>query len=212
MSDLTEPLAEVWMYPLRKGDKLGSVQWVEFHLNDFLTSTFVTHAQASGRTDDVFRALLLWSECYRQDPVGTLPDDDVVLAFLARMPLEAWAAARDHILHGWEPCQVETPKGYVQRLGHHLIAEISERTYRRYVGKAAARESHGLAVRKNRVRKKLVELKLTRMSESDAVVTAIVQHLDAGQLWITDDSVRQAAEMFQAPVRLVHESGRSGAE
>lgn len=197
----------VWFYPLRRGDKLGNVEWVEFHLNAFLTSDFVIYANRDGRGDDVFRALLLWSECYRQNPAGTLPDDDIILSALCKLTLDEWLPRRRHILHGWQPCLVETPTGHVGRLGHELIAEIAQRTFKRWSGKAAARESQALATAKNRVRAQLKKAGLSRMAASDAVVTGIARHLAEAGLWLTEANVKEAAALFGAP-RLV--TGRGG--
>lgn len=197
------PASDLWVYPLRKSEKLGNVEWVEFHINDFLTSSFAAHAHAEGRGDDVFRALLLWSECYRQDPAGTLPDDDVMLAQLCWLPVEAWRLARPRILQGWARCLVETDGAPIWRLGHPgLIAGIATRTYRRFHGKAVAREGAALAVRKSRIRAKLVDLKLSKMAEVDDVVTAIEAWLTSANLFLTAENVRQAADQFAAP-RLV---------
>lgn len=190
---------DFWVYPLRKGDKLAGVEWIEFHLNDFLTSAFVAYAVAEGRGDDVFRALLLWSECYRQDPAGTLPDDDLILAQLARLPLADWPARRAQILHGWEPCQVETDTGTVSRLGHAKIAGIAERTHRRVRGKAAAREGQAQSLRRHRIRRHLVALGLSRMAEAAPVVDGIERWLAESGQFLSLDNVRAGAELFGGP-------------
>lgn len=82
-----------WEYPLAWGEMLATHEWIEFHLHRFLTSRMLAYALAEGRRADVATALILWSEAFRQDPAGTLPDDDVQLAALARYGGDApgWA-------------------------------------------------------------------------------------------------------------------------
>lgn len=200
-----------WAYPLREGDTLASNDWVELHIHKLLTSRFVAYAIREGRRADIGTALILWSECYRQDPAGTLPDDDVELASLAKFgaDVEAWQAVREGVLHGWQRCHVETDSGYrTDRLAHPFIAEIAERSVKRKKGRAQNRDAARLAVTRSRVRAKMKAMPgMTRLAGSDHVVEAIVRWLDESGLYVTDDNIRAAADVVQGIPRVVSARG-----
>jgi hypothetical protein len=129
----------VWFYPVRKGETLANNDWVEFHVHRFLGSSFVAHSLRNGRREDIATAIFLWSECYRQDPAGTLPDDDVELAQLARYgtDVEAWLEVRASVLHGWEPCLIERAWG---RAGGSFGSSVHRRHLRaRHQAQSGAR-------------------------------------------------------------------------
>lgn len=192
------PLADVWFYPVRKGETLANNDWVEFHVHRFLGSSFVAHSLRNGRREDIATAIFLWSECYRQDPAGTLPDDDVELAQLARYgtDVEAWLEVRASVLHGWEPCLIETEHGDARagRLGHPFIAAICERGIKRRAGRAAGREAARLSVTRSRIKKVLAGMAgFARLAQSSEVIDAMARWLDENGLFITEDNVRAAA-------------------
>lgn len=196
-SDAT-PVADVWFYPVRKGETLANNDWVEFHVHRFLGSSFVAHALRNKRREDIATAIFLWSECYRQDPAGTLPDDDVELAQLARYgtDVEAWLLVRDSVLHGWEPCLIETEQGdhRAGRLGHPFIAAICERGVKRRAGRAAGREAARLSVTRSRIKKVVSGMVgFARLAQSPDVIDAMARWLDENGLFITEDNVRAAA-------------------
>lgn len=191
-------VADVWFYPVRRGETLANNDWVEFHVHRFLGSSFVAHALRNRRREDIATAIFLWSECYRQDPAGTLPDDDVELAQLARYgtDVEAWQEVRASVLHGWEPCLIETEAGEHRggRLGHPFIAAICERGIKRRAGRAAGREAARLSVTKSRIKKLLVGMTgMARLAQVPEVVDAMTRWLDENGLFITEDNVRAAA-------------------
>ena len=54
-------------------------------------------------TGDEFKAgIILWCKAFAETPAGSLPDDDVTLAFWAGVPFERWTEMRPKALHGWE--------------------------------------------------------------------------------------------------------------
>lgn len=192
------PVRDTWFYPVRRGDSLANNDWVEFHIHRFLGSSFVAHALRAQRREDIATALFLWSECYRQDPAGTLPDDDVELAQLARYGtnVESWQLVRASVLHGWQPCLIETEAGdYVEgRLGHPFIAPICARGIKRRAGRAAGREAARLSVARSRVKKVLAGMAgMARLSQVPEVVDAMTKWLDENGLFISEDNVRAAA-------------------
>ena len=155
---------DLWLWPLQYGDTLSNHDWFEFHLHRFLTSRLVSHTIRAGRREDIATAVILWAECIRQDPAGTLPDDDVELAALARFAtdLDAWRLARKWALHGWRPVVIgeaaDAGRGEEPRLGHPFMAPIIARMHRRASSRAQGRDAARLAVNRSRVKKKLVDM------------------------------------------------------
>ena len=196
--DTTTVVADLWFYPVRKGETLANNDWVEFHVHRFLGSGFVAHALRNGRRADIATAVFLWSECYRQDPAGTLPDDDVELAQMARYgtDVEAWLVVRDSVLHGWRTCLIETEAWGHQagRLGHPFIAAICERGIKRRAGRAAGREAARMSVSRSRIKKVLAGMAgMARLAQVPDVVDAMARWLDDNSLFISEDNVRAAA-------------------
>jgi hypothetical protein len=197
MSPEDQPDITSWSYPLRMGETLSTNEWVEWHLHRFLSSRFVAYALSEGRRADIATAVILWSESYRQDPAGTLPDDDVELAALARFASVAdWRAVREGVLYGWEPCLVEHADGHERpgRLGHAVIAEIARASYSRKRGKAVAREGAALAVVRSRVKARLIAMRRVSLAESKQVVLTVATFLHESKLWVTDDNIIAALE------------------
>jgi hypothetical protein len=192
-------MTDFWCYPLKVGETLSSNEWIEFHIHRFLTSRFKAYCLRDGEAGRAigFTALILWAECYRQDPAGTLPDDDVELAQIAGFgsDVAGWQAIRARALHGWRAAHCEDATEGVTRLGHPLIAEIAARSYHRKAGKAAGREAAQSAMTKTRVRKQLIKIGLKRMAGVPEVVAELANWLETSGLWITEDNVRKAAEV-----------------
>lgn len=186
---------DLWVYPLRRGDTLATNEWVEWHLHRFLSSRFLAETIYHDRRDCGLTAIILWSESYRQDPAGTLPDNDVELAQLARYgrDVDAWRAVREHVLHGWRPCLVETDVGVIRdRLGHEVIAEIAAKSARRRDGRKAGRESARLSTLRSRVKGKLADMHQKRMSEDREAVSQIAAWLDESGLYANEENIRAA--------------------
>lgn len=192
-------MSDFWSYPLRVGETLSSNEWIEFHIHRFLTSRFKAYCLRDGEAGRAigFTAVILWAECYRQDPAGTLPDDDVELAQVSGFgsDVAGWKAVRDRVLHGWVPCHCEDAGAGQMRLGHPLIAAIATRSFRRKAGKAAGREAGQSAMVRTRVRKQLVKIGMKRLAGVPEVVDAMAGWLETAGLWITEDNVRRAAEV-----------------
>jgi len=188
-------ISEYWHYPLALGDTLTSNDWVEWHFHKFLESRFLSYALAEQRRADIGTAIILWSACYRQDPAGTLPDDDVELARIAGFgpDLAGWKEARPRVLYGWKPCSVDTPHGAVERLGHEVIAGVAFESWKRKAGKVQGRAAQRLAVMRSRVRKVMQKVGLSRQADVPDVVEAITNWLDQGNLFVTEENVRAGA-------------------
>lgn len=178
-------------WPLARGETLSGHDWVPFHRHKFLSSSFVLHALAEGRREDVGTAVLLWAACYDQDPGGALPDDDVVLAHLAGFGTDvaAWRAVRGRVLRGWQVVAVrEAEEGQVF-IGHPFIAGLAADMHKRKRGRDAARSAAHDAVRRSRVRKKLLEMGRARAAENSHVVAQLAEWLGAHDLYVTSDNL-----------------------
>lgn len=194
-----------WFYPLQYGDMLANHEWVPLYIKRLLASDFVAHALAEGRRGDVCDALLLWAASFDQNPAGTLPDDDVVLARLAGYgtDIEGWRAARPGALWGWRPTIIQDGEGKGDRLGHPVIADIAEDMHKRRKGRDHSREEGLRAQHRTRVKAKLVAMKMSHLAENNHVVTEVAEWLRNAKLYITDDNVRVALEVVAGVPKIV---------
>ena len=213
MSDL---IADFWAYPLSWGETLSSHDWVPLYINRLLNSDFVAYALAEGRRADIGTALLLWSESIKQDPAGTLPDDDVALARLAGFgtDIEGWRAAKRGALYGWSVCHIDgehvsAGRDRAKRLGHPVIAAICHDMYKRKRGRDQSREAGALATLKSRVKAKLKAVGQVRASENQYLVEQISGWLRDSSLYCTEDNVRAGLEAVAGIPKVVGMRGDS---
>jgi len=189
--------SEVWIYPLAAGETLARCDWAPLYFDRLLRSRYVaTVDPAAG-----FYGFILWAAAYRQDPAGTLPDDDVELCRLAGLgrDLDAWAEVRAGALYGWRPTSIEgAAPGDIGRLGHPTIAEISADTFARVAeAKQDAREG-GRRKALSRVRKALAVAGLrSGFIDAPGTVESIAEILKTAGDHVTPASVRRAAEIHQ---------------
>lgn len=192
-------MSDFWAYPLRVGETLSSNEWVEWQIHRFLTSRFKAYCLRDGEAGRAIlgTAVILWTESYRQDPAGTLPDDDVELAQIAGYGADvaAWQAVRARVMHGWRACQCENDGEGETRLGHAVIAEIAQRSYHRKAGKKRARDEANTNLVRHKVREKLRKNGMARLADSPAVVAAIAQWLIEAGMNVTENNVREGAEV-----------------
>ena len=105
-------------YPLKKADRINTHFWIEWEFNRFLNSEFTMKCEP----DVGFYAVKLFCIAQNQSPVGTLPDDDLLLATHLHLDLKAWQSLRQRAispLHNWSLCDCE---GEV-RLYHPVVME-----------------------------------------------------------------------------------------
>lgn len=195
------------VYSLSLGQTLATNEWVEWHIHRFLQSSFVARMLHMDRDDVVGRAVILWSTSYLEDPAGTLPDDDVLLAHKAQFrSVEQWQAMRDLALWGWEPVLIhdeETGQMLSGRLAHRTIERISAASAKRRDGKKAGREAHQLAVTRDRVKKKLADMGKKRFAENPKLLDEIAIWLGQSKLYVTEGNVAAALESLHGIPRVV---------
>lgn len=212
---MTQPDPQPWLYPLARGQKLATNDWVEWHFHSFLASDFLTRIKFAGRRDVGLVAVELWSRSYLEDPAGTLPDDDVLLADRAGFGTDvaAWRKVRDLALYGWEPVMVETEGlPLAGRLGHRVIAGIAVESFRRKDGRKQAREASRLAGVKHKVKGQLMAMGRKRLAEDAHLAEAVARHLMAAGLWATAENVAAALEALHGIPNVIRfPAGEKGA-
>lgn len=201
MDDVIEDIkpAEVMpdMWPLAVGETLVNHEWFPFYGQAFVASKFVSSATMENHRADIGTLIILVVEAMRQNPAGTLPDDDVELATFAKFKtVEEWQAVRSVVLSGWVPYLVEDERSArpIRRLGHpDLTEEIVKGMYKRKRGRDSAREAGRLSTRKNRLRAKMKEIGVQDHIIADTrALHALAEHFEYSDLYITPDNVRAA--------------------
>lgn len=195
---------ELPVYPLELGQRLKG-DWFPLHFDRLLGSRFVAVVDR----DAAFVAVLLWSEAMRQDPAGTLPDDDQELAQLAGCgrDLADWRDLRARgALYRWEPylCQGESEDRV--RLGHPVVAEVARDSVARMNAKAEESARGAERALASRLRRKMREAGAhAGFTEREDVVDAVLGELRARGVRWTQQNVREA--MDAAQVRLDQAEG-----
>lgn len=210
MIDLVD-MPEAWFYPLTMGQTLSNHDWVPLFISRFLGSDFVIKACADGRRDVIGTAVILWTASIRRDPAGTLPDDDVVLADLAKFgsDVDGWRRMRERgVLHGWQPTIVEgAERSQTRFLGHELITDQCQQMYGRKQGRDRARVAQAEAVVRSRVRTKMRAIGFSKQADNDAIVEAVAGWLRQNSLYVTDDNVRVGLSEAATGPRVVAGNG-----
>lgn len=109
-------------YPLSTSTKLARPQTMPWRYNWWLRSDFRLLADKDVR----IIAFDLFCVALDQEPIGTLPNDERLLARLVGEPLEDWRklmARKIGPLHGWSIC---TCGGAGHRLFHPVSLEIAK--------------------------------------------------------------------------------------
>lgn len=177
---------EISLYPLKQGETLTQHDWVEMQHVKLLGSGWraaMNRVPAAG-----YFGFILWMESMRQDPAGTLPDDDDQLAMLAGFgrDVEGWRAMRaDGALYGWGPCLVEDDARDVprRRLSHRTVEEIACRGVGRLRKRQAGQSDGTRRVRVSRLRKHFGALHVSRaLHDDEAFCDHVLAWLDGRSL------------------------------
>ncbi len=109
-------------YPIPTGERLDSHFFIPWHHRRWLHSEFRLLADLDVRAV----GFDLFCVAQEENPVGTLPTDERLLAKLVGLPLDVWQTLCERSmgpLHGWQPCL--TDKG-VRRLFHPVVLQVAE--------------------------------------------------------------------------------------
>lgn len=193
--DATATESGIWVYPLTWGETIADQDWFPLHFHALLGSQFAADACVGGEPGRAagFTALLLWCEAFKQDPGGTLPDNDVALARLAGFgpDVASWRGVRDHALYGWSECVVAAPDGReARRLGHRMVAEQAVYAWNRKNGRKLGREAARQANVKWKVRQQMEKAKRpARLLGDDMLIARIAGWLIQSGLNVTAENV-----------------------
>lgn len=198
---MTACVSEVVLHPIAKGHVLDGQHWAPLHYQRLLGSRWRVVAMREENRGAALFGFLLWFESLRQDPPGTLPDDDRELAMLAGfgMDVAGWMAVRDFALYGWRPCHVCDAGGDVlpgMRLSHEFVTQVAVEASRRKAGASVRREAGLRAVRKSRIRGKLRAMMPGGREAPDAAVEWIADWLSEGDLNATEANIKIGWDRF----------------
>lgn len=196
MGDGQGGIADFWLYPLKWGETIADQDWFPLHFHKLLGSQFAADACVAGEAGRAvgFTAVLLWCEAFKQDPGGTLPDNDIALARLAGYgpDVAAWRAVRGQVLTGWSPCHVGgDEEGRAQnRLGHRVVAEQAVYAWNRKNGRKLGRDAARLSNVKWKIRQQMEKSKRpARLIGDDMLITRVAEWLIGSGLHVTSENV-----------------------
>lgn len=195
MDEKAGGIADFWAYPLRWGETIADQDWFPLHFHKLLGSQFAADACVEGEAGRAagFTAVLLWCEAFKQDPGGTLPDNDVALARLAGFgpDVDGWRKVRDRVLCGWSRCHIEGEELRPQnRLGHRVVAEQAVYAWNRKNGRKLGRDAAHLSNTKWKCRQQMAKSKRpARLIDDDMLVTRLAEWLIQSGLRVTAENV-----------------------
>jgi hypothetical protein len=158
----TDDLAE---YPLPRDFRMPTHYYMAWWHNRWLNSTL--HLTGTYEVQGV--ALALFCIAQNQSPIGTLPEDEMLLARLLRMDLTRWRdLCRMEVspLHGWYRCRA----GSEVRLAHAVVLEVIEEARERREVRELSKEERAQQRRVQRLRQQLVEYGLDDTLAQDVLL------------------------------------------
>lgn len=170
-------------YPIRKSDRLEGHFYVEWHFNRWLSSSFRLLSDLDVRAIGIDLFFVSQNEA----PVGTLPQDERLLARLVGVDVETWRRLDQREispLNGWRLCLCE---GEV-RWFHPVVQEMAEKALQSRAAKFAQNEQR-------RTAKRLADLKsrVEAMGASHCLKQA--NFLDRLDGWLNDNHTGNRTEV-----------------
>jgi len=138
---------EMQVYPIDASERLESHFFIPWHFNRWLNSDFRLKAEPDVRA----YAFDLFCVSQNQTPVGTLPNDDDLLARLLYLDLQTWKQLKErkpNPMHGWSHCKCGDETRYM----HKVVLEMAE-------GSLGKKKAVVLARERDRERKRHIALK-----------------------------------------------------
>ncbi|MEJ6397029.1 hypothetical protein [Yoonia sp. 208BN28-4] len=182
--------AAVLDYPIARDQRLPSHYFTTFWHHRWLNSTL--HLTADMAVQGA--ALNLFFIAQSQTPIGTLPDDDLILSRLLRIDITTWQDLRDRRigpLHNWHPVNCD---GEI-RLGHPVVLEVVQDALHRREHNAVSKESKAVYARQQRLKDALSALGLGKDVLADQVL------IERMEQWLTDNRPgRRTIQSYEAVV------------
>lgn len=188
--------SEIPEYPIPAGERLESHFFVEWHHNRWLSSDFRLLADLEVRS----LGLDLFFLAQNQAPVGTLPQDERILARLVGVDLDKWQAfckREPSPLENWTPCRCD---GEI-RLAHPVVTEIAEKAF-------STKNKYLENLEAGRERKRIRDLNLRIAEQGHARMASDPSFVGRVQAWLeanvdgswTGNRVREAIEAISSEI------------
>jgi uncharacterized protein YdaU (DUF1376 family) len=139
-------------YPIGREERVGAHFFMMWEHNRWLNSTLRMSASLEVRA----AALDLFFIAQNQTPIGTLPDDDVILARHVGVDLARWQdmrARKPGPLHNWHPCRCDDEI----RLMHPVVTEVAMNALSRRDARQVSADVRARKMRIARLREALVD-------------------------------------------------------
>ena len=125
---------------MSKSNRRAKCPWFKFYPTDFLGDKDV--AIMSVEQVGAYCLLLFYS--WQEDPRGSLPDNDAMLARMARMSPDEWSASRDVVLAPFRPSDTHAGRIIQPRMVDEALSAESRRQSLSDAGKRGAQKRwHG---------------------------------------------------------------------
>lgn len=159
------PADELPVYPIEKTTRLTAHYFTMWWHDRWLNS--VMHLKGSYEVQGV--AVALFSIAQRQSPIGTLPEDESLIARMLRIDLDKWRDLMSlsiNPLHNWERCLC----GNEVRLMHPVVTEVALDAINKRDVREAANNARAEEMRLRRLREGLEALGCDRRVILDDVL------------------------------------------
>lgn len=157
-------------YPIPKDANMNGHRFVMFNHDRWLNSD--TYLRMQPEVGWFFINLIMLSQ--KQRPVGTLPDDDELLAKLLHLDLARWMDMRKRAmspLHGWYLVDCEGER----RLAHRVVTEFAIEALDGRIRHQQSNEEKAIYARMKRIREALTDFGCDKAVVADEV---LVKRLD----------------------------------
>lgn len=180
-------------YPIPIGADF-ELEWYTIHITPLMRSSLWRRAdhQAIGVS------LMMWTAAMREDPIGTLPDDDVELAAITGFgrDVAGWREVRARgVLDKWEPrfCARVGGQPETVRLAHPFLTSVALDAFKRMEKQAAERRRAAERAHMSRIKAHMKDGGAhAGMVNRPDIVAAVIECLSAR------DMPANAANVFEA--------------
>lgn len=150
-------------------------------------------------------ALNLFFIARKQNPIGSLPDDDAILAKLLRLPLDVWQDLRARSvgpLHRWRRMRA----GDQIVLGHPVVIDVARDAMHRRAANQASSEEKAIYARQKRLRELMSLMKCSKAMIDDAFLVERLDH------WLLENhrGQRRMPQFEQSMRRALMHAGKEG--